>query len=94
MFQDHSSLNTKVSVIHEETKENDRQIKILTESSEKNKKDIENLYKLSSNFRREMEELSDKVTELYILKKQIEVNFVLIFISRIIWNYIGPKSFH
>ena len=71
-------MSTRVTVVHEETKENDRQIKVLTESNDKNKQDIETLYKMSNNFRREMEELSEKVTELYTLKKQIEVSILLL----------------
>ena len=66
-------LHTRVSAVHSETKENERQIKLLQEGQEKAKKDLSTLFRHISEFRKEMEELSEKVSELYVVKKLLAV---------------------
>jgi uncharacterized coiled-coil DUF342 family protein len=46
----------------------------LTEEVDEQKKHVKELYKLSDEFRKEMDELSEKVAELYLLKKNINVS--------------------
>jgi hypothetical protein len=60
--------------IDEETQSNKKQIVILVDENQKNKIDIEKLFGISKEFRTELNELSEKVTELLLLKKEVEVN--------------------
>eukprot|EP01038_Epipyxis_sp_PR26KG_P013998 gene13998-18774_t len=69
--KDFLSLSHSVTLLDQETKANKRQLHILNDENERNKTDVINLFKLSAEFRKEMDELSQKVTDLYILKKQM-----------------------
>ena len=46
----------------------------LIDDVESQKKHVTELYKLSDEFRKEMDELSERVAELYLLKKSINVS--------------------
>ncbi len=54
-----------------QVKANRQSITDLEEETTKMKDDIQTLFRLSDEFRKEMDELSQKVAELYVLKKQM-----------------------
>lgn len=64
----------KVADVDTETKNNRRSITLLEAQTERIEKDIHTLFRLSDEFRKEMDELSQKVAELYVLKKQMAVS--------------------
>jgi len=74
MKVDHAKLASKVTVIESETKKNSSDIKVLNENLEESNKNVKELFRLSREFRQEMDELSEKVAELHLLKKQIGVS--------------------
>lgn len=69
--KDHKALTIKVSEVDMETQMNKKNVKVLEVETQHMKKDIENLFRLSDEFRKEMDELSEQVAELYVLKKQV-----------------------
>jgi len=69
-----------VNGVEAETQRNRRSIGLLEEQTTRIEKDVATLFRLSDEFRREMDELSEKVTELYELKKQMAVSKSSIFI--------------
>jgi uncharacterized coiled-coil DUF342 family protein len=60
-------------MVHNETKENEKQVRLLADAHEKARKDLTTLFRHTAEFRKEIEELSEKVSELYVLKKQLAV---------------------
>jgi len=71
MKVDHAKLASKVAVIESETKKNSSDIQVLNDNLEESNKNVKELFRLSREFRQEMDELSEKVAELHLLKKQI-----------------------
>eukprot|EP01035_Chromulina_nebulosa_P021434 gene21434-27764_t len=69
--KDNILLHGRVTAVHNDTKENEKQIKLLQAGHEKAKKDLSTLFRHISEFRKEMEELSEKVSELYVVKKHL-----------------------
>eukprot|EP00599_Poterioochromonas_sp_BG-1_P008007 CAMPEP_0173150978 /NCGR_PEP_ID=MMETSP1105-20130129/11295_1 /TAXON_ID=2985 /ORGANISM="Ochromonas sp., Strain BG-1" /LENGTH=618 /DNA_ID=CAMNT_0014066243 /DNA_START=79 /DNA_END=1935 /DNA_ORIENTATION=- len=67
--KDHIALALKVNEVDSETQSNKRSIKLLEAEVANIQEDVKNLFRLSDEFRKEMDELSEKVAELYILKK-------------------------
>lgn len=83
-------LHSRVTTVHNDTKENERQIKILQDAHEKASKNISTLFRQTAELRKEIEELSEKVSELYVLKKQLAVSILsYLFILR---HLFSPKS--
>ena len=84
-------LHARVSAVHNDTKENEKQIKLLQDGHEKAKKDLSTLFRHISEFRKEMEELSEKVSELYVVKKHLAVfNSYIMFMNVLfsdIWHF-------
>ncbi|RYH24334.1 hypothetical protein EON65_16895 [archaeon] len=74
-------MTVKVAEVDMDTQMNRKNIKILEVETQHMKKDIESLFRLSDEFRKEMDELSEKVAELYVLKKQLAVSTV------VSWSY-------
>ena len=67
-----SSLTTLVTQLANEATENKRIIQNLVDDNKKIRGDVETLYRLSDEFRTEMNEMSEKLSELYALKAQMK----------------------
>lgn len=96
MKVDHAKLASKVTAIDSETKKNSSDIKMLNENLEESNKNVKELFRLSREFRQEMDELSEKVAELHLLKKQIGVSldaeFVHHCMNLLYYMIIADKS--
>jgi peptidoglycan hydrolase CwlO-like protein len=68
-------LNVKVTEVDNETQNNKKSLKLLDAEVKNIQEDVKSLFRLSSEFRKEMDELSEKVAELYVLKKIMAVGF-------------------
>ena len=73
MKKDHTKLALKVGEVEKTTLQNSENIINLTDTLEETNKKVTELFRLSDEFRKEMDELSEKVAELYLLKKQMMV---------------------
>lgn len=71
MKKDNTLILSKMASIEAENGSNRKIILELQSETQQIKKDVENLYRLSNEFRAEMDELSQKVAELYVVKKQL-----------------------
>jgi uncharacterized coiled-coil DUF342 family protein len=93
--KDHNSLTVKVHEVDQETQQNKRGIKLLDAEVTSLKDDVKSLYRLTDEFRKEMDELSEKVAELYVLKKIMAVSFLHLVLSEILIRsvYSGAKRF-
>ena len=74
---DHAKLAGKVTAIEIDTSKNSADIKVLNDNLEESNKNVKELFRLSREFRQEMDELSEKVAELHLLKKQLGVSNAL-----------------
>jgi len=71
MKKDHAKLAFKVTEIDTANKENNKKMDRIVVDMDAQKKSIADLFRVSNEFRLEMDELSEKVAELYLLKKHI-----------------------
>jgi peptidoglycan hydrolase CwlO-like protein len=74
-------LNAKVTEVDNETQNNKKSLKLLDAEVKNTQEDVKTLFRLSSEFRKEMDELSEKVAELYVLKKIMAVRFSRCFLA-------------
>lgn len=72
-FQEQLHLSNRMSAVEQQQAQNKKDIDELTAEATKNKREIATLFRLNDDFRKEMNELSQKVAELYVLKKQLTV---------------------
>ncbi len=73
--------------VDSETQSNKRSIKLLEAEVANIQEDVKNLFRLSDEFRKEMDELSEKVAELYILKKVMAVSRTLLLTNLLFYAH-------
>ncbi len=81
LFQENVQLSNKVVNLELEAKDNKKQILALADDVDLQRKSIEDLFRLSNEFRQEMDELAEKVAELYLMKKQLTVRDLITLFS-------------
>lgn len=64
-----------VGKLSRDTKDNRTALNKLSDDAEKMRVDITTLFRLNNEFRQEMDEISEKVADLYVLKKMMNVSF-------------------
>lgn len=69
--KENKALKLHITEVEKETKETKKKLTSMESSMTDIRKDIDNLFRQSEEFRKEVEELSVKVAELYVLKKQM-----------------------